>query len=112
MHSAQPLVLDAQFDPPRRIHFDDVDELPRNTARRKTPRQRLKPGPGQQAFEHTAHGAPQPDFDLGHAQQVGSAVSQPFEVDVVHADYLAAVNVDDLAVDQVLLPGRGSSLPL
>ena len=44
-----------------------------------------------------------PDLDLGDAQQMRRALAHPFQIDVVDADHLAAVNVDDLAVDQVLL---------
>ena len=45
----------------------------------------------------------QPDLNFGHAQQVSRAMAHPFQIDIVDADHLAAVNVDDLAVDQVLL---------
>ena len=57
----------------------------------------------QNAFEDPAKCAAQPDFDLGHAQQVRRAVVHPLQVDIVDADHFAAVDVDDLAVDQVPL---------
>jgi hypothetical protein len=59
--------------------------------------------PRQQAFEDALDGAAQAYFDLGDAQQVHRAVAQPFQVHIVDADDFAAMNVDDLAVDQVLL---------
>ncbi len=42
-------------------------------------------------------------FHFGNAQQVHRAVPHPLQLDIVHADHFPPVNVDDLAVDQVLL---------
>jgi hypothetical protein len=58
---------------------------------------------GKQAFEDALHGPAQADFHLRDAQQVHRAVAQPFQIDIVDANHFAAVDVDDLAVDQVLL---------
>ena len=57
----------------------------------------------QQPLERAAKGPAQADLDLDHAQQVSRALAHPLQIHVVDAHHLAAVNVDDLAVDQVLL---------
>jgi hypothetical protein len=103
VHLGQPLVLDAQLDAARRIDLDDVDKLPGNAAEGELARELFQRGARQQALEDAAEGAAQPHLDLGHAQQVSRALAHPLQIDVVDADHLAAVNVDDLAVDQVLL---------
>ena len=36
-------------------------------------------------------------------QQMGRALTQPFQVNVIHADHFPAMNVDNLAINQVLL---------
>ena len=66
-------------------------------------RDRLQRGSRQQAFKDPAKGSAQPHFHLGHAQQVSRAAPQPLQVHIVHPHHLAAVNIDDLPVNQVLL---------
>ena len=66
-------------------------------------RERLERRPRQHSLEDSAKGSAQAHFDLGHAQQVRRALPHPLQIDIVDAHHLAAVNVDDLAVDQVLL---------
>jgi serine/threonine-protein kinase RsbW len=99
----QALVLDAQFDATRRIGLDDVDELPGNGARAESARNRLQPGPRQNSLEHAAECAAQTHLYLSHTQQVSRPLAHPFQVDVVYADHLAAMNIDDLAIDEILL---------
>ena len=77
--------------------------MPGNTAILEFARERFEPGAWQHAFEDPAEGSAQSYFDLGNAQQVSCAMAHPLQIHVVHADYLAAMNVDDLAVDEVLL---------
>ena len=57
----------------------------------------------QHAFEDPAKGPAQAHLDLGHAQQVRRALAHPLQVHIVDADHFAAVDIDDLPVDQVLL---------
>ena len=103
MNIGQPLVLDAQLHAPRRVGLDHVDKLPGNGARSELAGNRLQLRARQYAFENAAERAAHSDLDLGHAQQVDRSVAHPFQVDIVDADHLAAVDVDDLAVDEVLL---------
>ena len=56
---------------------------------------------GRTPLKTRRNGAAQPNFDLGHAQVVGRTLVHPLQIDVVDADHLAAVDVDDLAVDEV-----------
>ncbi len=103
VHLGEALVLDAQLDAAGRIDLDDVDELPWNAVCLELARERLQRGAGQHSPEDLANGSAQADLDLDHAQQVSRALAHPLQIDIVDADDLAAVNVDDLAVDQVLL---------
>src|SRR5580658_7886570 len=103
MNAGQPLVLDAQLDAPRRIWLNNVDKLPGDGARAEPARNRLEPRPWQHTFEDPAKCAAQPDFDLGHAQMVCRSVIRPLQVHIVDADNFSAVDVDDLAVNEVTL---------
>ena len=58
------------------------------------------------ALQQAANGAGQADVHLRDAQlgvAVGALVGQ---IDIVHADHFAAVGVDDLLVEQILLHGQ------
>ena len=63
---------------------------------------RFQRGPRQQPFKNPPERPAQTHLDLGHAQQVSRALAHPLQVHVVDPDHLAPVNVDDLAVHQVL----------
>ncbi len=102
VHLGQPLVLDAQLDAAGGIDLDDIDKLPGDAAEGEFARELFQRGAGQQALEDAAECAAQAHLDLGDAQQVSRALAHPLQIDVVDANHLAAVNVDDLAVDQVL----------
>ncbi len=103
MHLGQALILDAQLDAAGRIDLDDVDKLPGDAAGVQLARDPLQGSARQQALEDPAEGTAHAHLDLGHAQQVSSALAHPLEIHIVDADHFAAVNVDDLAVDQILL---------
>ena len=103
MHLGQPLVLNAQLDPPCRVHFDHIHKLPGNAVRTQLARDGLQRGARQEALEDSAKGSAQPHLDFRYAQQVSRASSQPLQVHIVDANHLAAVNIDDLPVHQVLL---------
>jgi hypothetical protein len=60
-------------------------------------------GARQDALENPAKRSPQPDFNFSHAQMVDRALVGPLQVHIVDADHFSAVDVDDLAVDQVPL---------
>ena len=103
VNAGQPLMLDAQLDPPRRIGLNYVDKLPGNCARAEPARNRFEPRSWQHAFEDPAKRAAQPNFDFGHAQMMGRPMIGPLQVHIVDADYFSAVDVDDLAVNEVTL---------
>jgi hypothetical protein len=57
----------------------------------------------KQAFEDALNCAAEADFDFRDAEEMDGAVAEPFEIDIVDANDFAAVDVYDLAVDEVLL---------
>ena len=57
----------------------------------------------QHPLEHSAKSSAQPYLDLGNTKQVRRSLAHPLQVHVVHAHNLAAMNIDDLAIHQVLL---------
>src|SRR5258708_9724803 len=58
MKSGQPLMRDLQFDAPRRIGLDEIDEVPGNIAGRNPEEQGPKNSGGDHALWGTAHPAP------------------------------------------------------
>ena len=103
MHLRQPLVLDAQLHAARRIHLDHVHKVPGNAVSGKLARDCFKRSARQHAFEDPSKGSAQAHLHFRHAQQVGGALAHPLQVHVVYAHHLPAVDIDDLAVHQVLL---------
>ena len=103
VHVGQPFVLNAQLDAARRVHLDHVDKVPGNSVRNELARDRFQRGARQNAFENAAERAAQAYLYLGHSQQMRRAFAHPLQVHVVNANHLAAMNIDDLPVHQVLL---------
>jgi len=96
-------MLDPELHAPRRVYFNDVDKVPGNAVRGELARKRFKGGTRQHAFEDAAKRAAHAHFHFRHAQKVRGAVAHPLQIDVVDANHFSPVDVDDLAVDQVLL---------
>ena len=104
VHLREAVLLDLEADAAGGVAVDEVDEVPGDDAGRGSG-WRCVDGGGGQAFEETADGTAHADLDLGDAEGesvgvVGLAVL-PDEVDVVDADDLVAVDVDDLLVEQI-----------
>jgi len=99
----QPLVLDAQLNAPRWIGFNDIDKLPGNGARTEPARDGFQARARKNTFKDPAKRTTQPDLDLGHAQMMSRSMVGPLQINVVHANDLSAVDVDDLAVNEVAL---------
>jgi len=103
VHLRQPLVLNAQLHAPRRVHLDHIDKLPGDGARSQLARKRLQSRSRQNTLENPAEGPTHAHFHLGHSQQVRRSPPLPFQVHIVHADHFPPMNVNDLAIHQVLL---------
>ena len=101
--AGQTLVLDAQLDASRGIGLNDIDKLPGNGAGAKPARDGFKARPRQNAFEDPAKCAAQTDLDFSHAQMVGRSLAGPLQINIVDADHFSAVDVDDLAVNEIAL---------
>jgi hypothetical protein len=89
-----------------RVGLDEVDGLPWDVARRDA----LQPGGERTSRHHSleqaADGAARARIDKGNAQvqaEGRSRVAVEGQLDIVNADHLAAVHVDDLLVEQVAL---------
>jgi hypothetical protein len=99
----EALVFDLELDAAGGVDFDEVDEVPGDDAGGEADEERVEEGFGQEAVEDAAGGSAEADFDFGDAEVVAGVVAGgPAEVDVVDADDFAAVDVDDLAVEEVL----------
>ena len=100
----EAFVGDLQLDAARRVGLEQIDELPRDDARRNPLEQRaqrerrddaLRRGAG---WRRARRRRPTTTFSSDVAVD-----RRRFELDVVDADDLAAVDVDDLLVEQVAL---------
>jgi len=102
VHFGEALVFDAQLDAAGGVDFNDIDKLPGDGAGGDFAGDGLECGAGQKALEDATKGSAEADFDFGDAKQVSCAAAHPFQIDVVYADHLAAVNIDNLPVDEIL----------
>ena len=103
MHPGEAFVGDLQLDAAGRVGLEQVDELPRDDARRNALEQRPQRERGHDAFGQAADRATRADIDRHHVQQHVAVDRRRFELDVVDADDLAAVDVDDLLIEEVAL---------
>ena len=94
-----------EFDPARGIGFDKVYETPRDGAGRDSLEEEVKSGAGREAAQKAADGAAGADIDRLNAQHgmraSGFDHGIDVELDVVDADDLASVNVDDLLIEEI-----------
>ena len=68
LHTRQSLMLDLQLHPPRRINFNEVDELPRDNARRELPGEPVNLVGWQCTLQQPAQSTTQPNLDLRHLE--------------------------------------------
>ena len=117
MQLGQTLVGDLQFDAARRIGFEQVDELPGDDARRNPLEQGAQRERRHDALREPADGAAGADVDRDDVEQQVAVDRRRLELDVVDPDHLAAVDVDDLLIEEVALEqqqavGGRETLPL
>ena len=99
----EPFVDDLQLDAARRIGLEQIDVLPRDDARRNLLEQRAQRERGHDALAQAADGAARADVDGDDVQRDVAVDRRRVELDVVDADDLAAVDVDDLLIEQIAL---------
>ena len=112
----RPFVGDLQLHAARRIGFEQIDELPRDDARRDLLEQRAQRERRHDALRQPPDRAARADVDRDDVQEQVAVDRRRVELDVVDADDLAAVHVDDLLIEQVALQqqdavGRRDSAP-
>jgi len=103
VHPRQARVLDLQLDAARRVGFDEVDELPRDDARRNPVEQGARGERWHHALDESADGAAGADVDRGDTEDDVAVDRCGIELDVVDANDLAAVDVDNLLIEQIAL---------
>ncbi len=103
MHLRETAIGDLQLDASRRVGFEQIDEVPRDHPRRNPLEQRPERERRDDALRETADGAARTHVDGDDVQQQVTVDGRRFELDVVDAHDLAAVDVDDLLVEEVAL---------
>jgi hypothetical protein len=117
MELGEALVGDLQLDAPCRVGLEQIDELPRDHARRDLLEQCPQRERRDQPFRQPADRTTRPDVHRDDVQQQVAVDRRRLELDVVDADHLAAVDVDDLLVEEVALQqqhavGRRKAVPV
>src|SRR5205823_12682156 len=103
MELREPFVGDLQLHPAGWVGFEEVDVLPRNDARWNLVEQRPQREGGDDALGEAANRASRADVDGDDVQREMAVDGGRVDLDVVHSDDLAAVDVDDLLIEQVAL---------
>ena len=99
----EAFVGDLELDAARRVGLEQIDELPGDDARRNLLEQRAQRERRDDALREPPDGAARADVDRDDVQQQVAVDRRRFELDVVDAHDLAAVDVDDLLIEQVAL---------
>src|SRR5271157_520742 len=98
---------DLQFDAAGRIGLDEIDKGPGNSAGGNLLDQKMQGGARRQPTQKAAYGATGSDIDGSDPQDGMRASSVDYgvdlEVDVIDADDLAPVDVDDLLIEQITI---------
>src|SRR5206468_4739569 len=116
-HPGQAFVRNLQLDAAGRVGLDEVHVLPGNDTRWDLLEQRTKRERRHHSLGEPPDGAPRAHV---HGQDVERQVVIDWcgvDFDVVHADDLASVDVDDLLIQQVAFQkedtvGGGVSIPV
>ena len=101
MQAREPGMLNAQLHPAGGIGLDQVHEFPGNDARRDLGQQHVQRHGGHHSRQQSAHRSPRAYIHPGHLQRDVLIHRHRIEVHIVYPHHLAAVDVDDLLVQQV-----------
>ena len=99
----QAVERNLQLDPARRIGLDKINEFPRDHPRRNFGQSSLQRRGGNHAFQQPADGAARAHIHRAKLENDVLVANLLVDVDVVDPHDFAAVNVDDLLVEQVAL---------
>ena len=113
----EALVRDLQLHAPRWIGFEQIDVLPRDHARRHAIEKRPQGEARDDAFRQPPDGAARANVDGDDVERDVAVDRRRIDLHVVDAHDLAAVDVDDLLVEEVALEqeeavGRAVALPV
>src|SRR3979409_1547406 len=84
-----------------RVGFDEIDKLPGNFARRNALQQEAQGGKRDHSLEQTANGATRAHVHALDFQGEVVLHGLQIKINIVDADYFAAVDVDDLLVEEI-----------
>src|SRR5271170_5354478 len=105
MEGFEFLAREAEFDAAEGIGFDEIDEFPENFARGEFQLDLADGHGGDDSSQQAADCAREADVYLGDAE-LGVAVGALIgEVNVIYADYFAAVRVYDLLIEEIFAYG-------
>ena len=103
MQLGEAFVRDFQLDAARRVDLDEIHEFPRDHLLRDFAQQGAESGAGNQAFEKAADGAARADVHGGELDGKLVVAEVLVKVNVVDADDFAAVDINDLLVEEITL---------
>jgi len=107
MELGQPVVRNLQLDAASGIGLDEIDESPGDGARGDFLDQKVQGGAGRESAQKAAYRATGADIDGSDAQGgvkisgLGDGID--LEIDIVDADDFAAVDIDDLLIEQIAI---------
>jgi hypothetical protein len=99
-------VSDAELHAAEGIWLDEINEFPADGALWEASLEFTDEGGGSDALQEAANGAGKADIDLREAKFEVIVGAQFGEVDVVDADDLAALGINDLLIEEILLDGE------
>ena len=98
---------DLQLHAAGRIGFDEIDKVPGDGAGRNLLDQEVQGGARSDTSEEAAYGATGTDIDGSNPQDGAGSSAVSYGIDlqfnVINADDLAAVDVDDLLIEQIAI---------
>ncbi len=89
------------------IGLDQIDEIPRNTARRNSSQESIQRTPGRDTTQQTPDGSTRPDVDGMHPQHRIRAIRVllrfDLQINIVDSDDFPSVDIDHLLIEQITL---------
>src|ERR1700740_681758 len=94
---------DLELHPTRRVGLDQIDKVPRNTARGNLVQQEAKSAQRNDALEQAPYGASSADIDRKDFKEGAIATRFLLQIHIVDPDAFPAVHINDLLVEQIAL---------
>ena len=94
-------MVDSQLHAPRRIGLNQIDEFPGNDSRFQLSHYGFNRSGRSHALQQAPHRPTQTNVDLGNFE-IHTAIRRfGMQINIIDADDLASMNVDDLLVEEV-----------